>query len=97
MTPILEKGATNRELRYKLSELYNAVGENLNKIIDNLPGEDILNILDKLNGYGENFIDTFLQLPKERKYEMINNIKKSLKYVGAAGLGIEALDNINSK
>lgn len=97
ITPILEKGATNRELRYKLSELYNAVGENLNKIIDNLPGEDILNILDKLNGYGENFIDTFLQLPKERKYEIINNIKKSLKYVGATGLGIEALDETNSK
>ena len=97
ITPILEKGATNRELRYKLSELYNAVGENLNKIIDNLPGEDILNILDKLNGYGENFIDTFLQLPKERKYEIINNIKKSLKYVGATGLGIEALSETNSK
>ena len=97
ITPILEKGATNRELRYKLSELYNAVGENLNKIIDNLPGEDILNILGKLNGYGENFIDTFLQLPKERKYEIINNIKKSLKYVGATGLGIEALSETNSK
>lgn len=97
MTPILEKGATNRELRYKLSELYNAVGENLNKVIDNLPGEDILNILGKLNGYGENFIDTFLQLPKERKYEIINNIKKSLKYVGVTGLGIEALDKTNSK
>lgn len=97
ITPILEKGATNRELRYKLSEMYHAKGEELNKIINTMHYGNLINILGSINGYGQNFVKWFNNLSLERQDEIISNIRKSLQYVGSAGLGIAALDNINSK
>ena len=97
ITPILEKGATNRELRYKLSEMYHAKGEELNKIINTMHYGNLINILGSINGYGQNFVKWFNNLSLEKQDEIISNIRKSLQYVGSAGLGIAALDNINSK
>ena len=97
LTPILEKGATNRELRYKLSEMYHAKGEELNKIINTMHYGNLINILGSINGYGQNFVKWFNNLSLEKQDEIISNIRKSLQYVGSAGLGIAALDNINSK
>lgn len=97
LTPILEKGATNRELRYKLSEMYHAKGEELNKIINTMHYGNLINILGSINGYGRNFVNWFNNLSLEKQDEIISNIRKSLQYVGSAGLGIAALDNINSK
>lgn len=97
ITPILEKGATNRELRYKLSEMYHAKGEELNKIINTMHYGNLINILRSINGYGQNFVNWFNNLSLEKQDEIISNIRKSLQYVGSAGLGIEALSETNSK
>lgn len=97
ITPILEKGATNRELRYKLSEMYHAKGEELNKIINTMHYGNLINILGSINGYGQNFVNWFNNLSLEKQDEIISNIRKSLQYVGSAGLGIEALSETNSK
>ena len=97
ITPILEKGATNRQLRYKLSEMYHAKGEELNKIINTMHYGNLINILGSINGYGQNFVKWFNNLSLEKQDEIISNIRKSLQYVGSAGLGIEALSETNSK
>lgn len=97
IVPILEKAATNRELRYILSKMYHAKGEELNKIINTMHDGNLINILGSINGYGQNFKNWFNNLSLEKQDEIISNIRKSLQYVGSAGLGIAALDNINSK
>lgn len=53
---LAEKGATARELRYKISKQNNVSREHLNNTIQNMSPEDLLNNMVNQNGYANSFI-----------------------------------------
>lgn len=102
---IAEKGATNRELRYKISKMNNyAVGSDLDAIIDKMSTKDIISLLENGNGYSRNFLQkinnqidnlvTYNKYSREDAYKEIwnkyrFNIKRALKTV-PVGAGVAA-------
>lgn len=96
---ISEKMTTNTELRYNLfNEYVNKYGrkptiQELNRYIDQMPVEELSSKLSQVNGYGQDYVETFSKWIKsnsnntrpEDLNKMIDNwntnIKSALKYV----------------
>lgn len=96
-----EKVATNTELRYKLYyKFMQANGREpkdiyeLNTFIDNLSGSELKDELLNINGYGNDYVQSFVsrlfkakddgypkEIINEGVQEWVNNIKNALKYV----------------
>ena len=108
IVPDLEKGATNRQIRYNISQAHGGVKhEELNKIIDEMSDEEILNQVLESNAYGRDFygkiMNDQLNTPWNSQREAdafiknkANAIRKALKYVGVGagvGLGLDAVVN----
>lgn len=94
LSPLLEKGATNREMRYRISSRNgDIIGKELDDYIDNMSDDHIMYILagDEANGYGQNFYNKIEQQfnkldddgYKRFKKEKAKQIKEALKYVPA--------------
>lgn len=80
----LEKGATNREMRYAI---WKAAGkpnpDKLDEIIDNMSDDDIIYQLTQTNGYSKDWHKNILESGTDRK-KVADAIRKALKYVPAA-------------
>lgn len=91
LSPIKEKGATNRQLRSKIIRETGLVGDELDSYIDNMPDEALIKKLENINGYSEDFFKQFLEeneitpgskeVSKAKVKEKADKIRKALKYV----------------
>lgn len=87
-----EKGATNRQLRYILSD--GKRGPDLDKHLNNLGRWDIAQHLFGTNAYSEDVLDYILHLPSDaHKNTAIEKIRTALKFVP----GIAGVSTIQSK
>lgn len=104
ISPILEKGATNRQLRSRIIKRTNLTGEELDNYIDNLSDIDIIEMLnDKtINAYSYDFYKQFIEnnkpknkyIPNDVVKRKANAIRKSLKYV--AKNNIKSINKLNN-
>lgn len=98
INPILEKGASNREMRYYISKQNNlATGKELDEIIDNISDEELMLILNGTNGYTRNFAEKILENVKNGESLSANmqRIRSALKYVPS--IAIPLLANYKNK
>lgn len=83
INPLYEKGASNTEMRYRLSRKNNnAVGQELDNIINSLSESDIIELLKDTNEYTENFAKYIKKLSNRDRKDKINSIKWALQRVG---------------
>lgn len=80
---LMEKGASNREMRYVLwKENGKPNIEELNKIIDSMPDDDLAYMLARENGYTESFWKYIKQnVDIQDRPAEFKKIRKALKYV----------------
>ena len=91
---LYEKGATNRELRYLLSNGHR--GPDLDKYINNLGRWDIASSLNAKE-YSANVLEHILNLPSDApKNTAIEKIRTALKFVPAT-VGATQVNNVQSK
>jgi len=77
-----EKIAENTRYRSIISRRNNdAVGDELDRIIENMSDDDILDVLSSGKSYGQDYRAYIEENPKERA-QMISNIKRALIKVG---------------
>jgi hypothetical protein len=92
ISPLLEKGATNRQIRYRILKYNNQViGTELDNIIDNLSDKEIIDYVKNSNAYGEDIFMNFLNKNEKVKggrnvdsnvvKSQADKIRKALKYV----------------
>lgn len=93
----LEKGATNREMRYAI---WKAAGkpnpDKLDEIIDNMSDDDIIYQLTQTNGYSKDWHRNILEQGMDRK-KVADAIRKSLKYVPAIIPAVGVATNITNE
>ena len=92
-----EKVSENTRYRAEISRRNgNVIGEGLDKIIDRMSDDEILDILSTGRSYGQDYRQFIEENPKERT-EMIQKIKNALKKVGVfAGVGYTGLTGVLS-
>lgn len=84
----LEKGATNREMRYNLWLKNNKPNvDELNNIIDGMSDDDIIYMLTQTNAYSRNVHKNLLEKGKDKK-DVAASIRTALKTVPVLGTPI---------
>lgn len=79
-----EKISENTRFRFQISHRNgDVVGKELDKIIDNMSEDEIIDILTTGDSYGLDYVQYIKEHPDE-KSQIINNIKNALKKVGIA-------------
>jgi hypothetical protein len=84
-----EKVSENTRFRSEISRLHgNVTGKELDKVIDEMSDEEILDVLSSGDSYGQDYRSYIEENPQEQS-AMIKNIKNALKQVGVyTGTGI---------
>lgn len=89
ISPIREKGATNRQFREQLIRETGLIGDELDAYIDKMSDIELIERLKKINGYSRDFYNDFINkykleddpIPDNIIEGKANAIRKALKYV----------------